>query len=89
LEDRLTASSTDRNKLENTIAEYQSTLKHFEQFTYVPLSQSPQELEASIKELESDIKKFAFAEDSSGAGEGSVLFLFYSCFYYFEKQLNP
>ncbi|KAA6392756.1 MAG: hypothetical protein EZS28_011716 [Streblomastix strix] len=67
LEQRLQASNTDRERLESTIDQYQQTMKHFEHFTYVPLTSTTQQLEASIKDLESDIKKFAYAEEISKA----------------------
>lgn len=81
LELRLSESQQDRNRLEGLIDEYQGTLKSFEQFTYAPLSQTPQQLETSIKELESDIKRFAFADDiaqkaieqAKGTGEGVLI----------------
>jgi hypothetical protein len=64
------------------VSEYQDTLKHFEQFTYVPLAQSPQDLEVSIKELEKDIKRFAFGTDiarlnaeQKKAGDGLFFYL--------------
>ncbi|KAK2961454.1 hypothetical protein BLNAU_3575 [Blattamonas nauphoetae] len=67
LEKRLDASQSDRKRLENVISEYKETLKQFEQFTYVPLNATPVTLEASIKDIEGDIKKFALAEDMSRA----------------------